>query len=71
MGYGDAMIGDLETTVNAVDCDMVLCATPMDLTRIISVNKPVVRVRYEYRDHGEPTLEACVTKRLKRLADSI
>jgi predicted GTPase len=70
IGYGDAMTSDLETTVNAVDCDMVLCATPTDLTRIISVNKPVVRVRYEYRDHGEPTLEACVTERLKRLADS-
>lgn len=70
MGYGDAMISDLETTINAVDCDMVLCATPVDLTRIISVNKPVVRVRYEYRDYGEPTLKACVTDRLNRLADS-
>ncbi len=66
MGYGDAMIHDLEKTVNAVDCDMVLCATPIDLTRIISVNKPVVRVRYEYRDHGDPTLEACVMARLDR-----
>ncbi len=70
MGYGDAMISDLETTINAVDCDIVVCATPVDLTRIISVNKPVVTVRYEYRDHGEPTLEACVMERLKRLADS-
>jgi len=49
---------------------MVLCATPVDLTRIISVNEPVVRVRYEYRDYGEPTLKACVTDRLNRLADS-
>jgi len=65
MGYGDAMIRDLETTINAIDCDMVLCATPVDLTRIISVNKPVVRVRYEYRDYGDPTLEACVMERLE------
>jgi len=70
MGYGDAMIRDLETTVNAVDCDTVLCATPVDLTRVISVNKPVVRVRYEYRDHGDPTLEACVMARLERLIES-
>ncbi len=65
MGYGDAMIRDLEATINAVDCDAVLCATPVDLARIISVNKPVVRVRYDYRDHGEPTLEACVMSRLE------
>ncbi len=70
MGYGQAMIGDLEATINAVDCDVVLCATPVDLTRIISVNKPVVTVRYAYRDHGEPTLASCVAERLKRAAGS-
>ncbi len=65
MGYSEAMVRDLETTINAADCDMVLCATPVDLSRIISVNRPVARVRYEYRDHGEPTLEACVMERLE------
>ena len=46
MGYGDAQIRDLETTVNAVDCDLVLVATPIDLTRLIDINKPHMRIGY-------------------------
>ena len=43
MGYGEAQIRDLEATVNAVDCDLVLVATPIDLTRLITINKPNMR----------------------------
>ena len=46
MGYGDAQIRDLETTVNAVDCDLVLVATPIDLTRLIEIERPSMRIGY-------------------------
>ena len=46
MGYGDAQVRDLEATVNAVDCDLVLVATPIDLTRLIDIDKPHMRIRY-------------------------
>ncbi len=46
MGYGDAQIRDLEATVNAVDCDLVLVATPIDLTRLIDIKKPHMRIGY-------------------------
>ncbi|HEX9019238.1 MAG TPA: cyclic 2,3-diphosphoglycerate synthase [Anaerolineaceae bacterium] len=56
MGYGDDMVHDLETTINHSDVDMVISATPIDLTRIIKVNKPMQRVRYELQEIGVPTL---------------
>lgn len=46
MGYGDAQIRDLEETVRAVDCDLVLVATPIDLTRLIDIEKPNMRIGY-------------------------
>jgi predicted GTPase len=46
MGYGDAQIRDLEATVNAIDCDIVLIATPIDLTRLIDIKKPTMRIGY-------------------------
>ncbi len=46
MGYGDAQIRDLETTANAVECDLVLVATPIDLTRLIDLKKPTMRIGY-------------------------
>jgi predicted GTPase len=58
MGYGEAMMKDLETTINAADVDLVLSGTPIDLTRIIKINKPIQRVRYELQEIGEPTLES-------------
>ncbi|MEA3375308.1 MAG: cyclic 2,3-diphosphoglycerate synthase [Chloroflexota bacterium] len=58
MGYGDEQIAELEDTINAVECDLVLTATPIDLRRLIDVRHPVIRVRYELQVIGEPTLEA-------------
>lgn len=46
MGYGDKQVRDLERTVNAVDCDLVLVATPIDLTRIIDIERPAMRIGY-------------------------
>ncbi len=57
MGYGDAQVHDLEDTINASDAEMVLIATPIDLTRVIHIHKPSQRVRYELQEIGRPTLE--------------
>ncbi len=64
MGYGAHQIKDMEETINNTDCDLVLGATPIDLTRVISVNKPILRIRYEYKDNSEPTLEKLLKERL-------
>jgi predicted GTPase len=57
MGYGEAQVRDLEKTINKSDVDLVISGTPIDLTRIIKVNKPMQRVRYELQEIGQPTLE--------------
>ena len=57
MGYGDAQRADLEKTIAATPCDMVLIGTPIDLTRVIKIDKPSQRVRYELQEIGAPTLE--------------
>ncbi|MCD6181291.1 MAG: GTPase [Candidatus Cloacimonetes bacterium] len=56
MGYGDQQIKDLEKTINAVDCDVVVIGTPIDLRRIIKINKPAVQVGYELQEIGKPTI---------------
>jgi predicted GTPase len=65
MGYSAEQIKDLEETINASDCDLVLFATPIQLTRIVSINKPAIRVRYEYEDNGSPTLQDVLLSELK------
>jgi len=57
MGYGEGQMKDLEDTINATDCDAVIIGTPIDLRRIIQINKPSVRVFYELQEIGKPTLE--------------
>jgi predicted GTPase len=57
MGYGDAQTRDLEATINQADVDMVIIGTPIDLNRVIKINKPAQRVRYELQEIGRPTLE--------------
>jgi predicted GTPase len=52
MGYGADQIRDLEATLNAVDADLVLSATPIDLNRVLRLNKPITRVRYELAQVG-------------------
>jgi len=66
MGYGDDMVKDLEKTIDASDVDLVISATPIDLTRIIKVNKPMQRVRYELQEIGVPTLEDILKKKFKK-----
>jgi len=57
MGYGEAQVRDLEATIEKADVDMVIVGTPIDLTRVIKINKPYQRVRYELQEIGQPTLE--------------
>ena len=58
MGYGDQQIRDLEETVNAVDCDLVLVATPIDLTRLIEIEKPSMRIGYSLKPEDGALTEA-------------
>jgi predicted GTPase len=56
MGYGAKQIKDLQTTINRADCDSVVVATPIDLGKLIKINKPSVRVSYDLQEIGMPDL---------------
>lgn len=56
MGYGDEQIRELEATIEATPCDLVLIGTPIDLRRVLKLNKPAQRVRYDLQEIGAPTL---------------
>jgi predicted GTPase len=56
MGYGADQTRELEATLNACDADLVLSATPIDITRVLTLNKPVTRVRYELKQVGGPAI---------------
>jgi predicted GTPase len=56
MGYGEQQIKDLESTINASEADVVVVATPIDLGRLLKLNKPTVRVQYELEEIGQPKL---------------
>jgi len=64
MGYGTAQMRDLEATINDSNADLVLTATPIDLTRILKVNLPIMRVRYELQIIGTPTLHDLLQSQL-------
>tara|TARA_B100000315_G_scaffold99629_1_gene91670 strand:- start:217 stop:1509 length:1293 start_codon:yes stop_codon:yes gene_type:complete len=54
MGYGEQQIKDLEATINAADCDVVIIGTPIDLRRLLHIEKPSVRVTYNLKETGRP-----------------
>ncbi|MFH0816774.1 MAG: cyclic 2,3-diphosphoglycerate synthase [Methanobacteriota archaeon] len=62
MGYGTEQVKDLQDTINKVPCDVVLAGTPIDLSRIIKINKPIIRVRYSLKEIGKPDLAAILAK---------
>lgn len=62
MGYGDKQTRELAKTIDAIDCDLVVSATPIDITRVIKVNKPILRVGYELEEIGKPTLKDLLKK---------
>jgi predicted GTPase len=57
MGYSKEQLKDLETTINSVDCDAVIIGTPIDLNRIVKINKPTTRVYYDLQEIGDPNLD--------------
>ena len=56
MGYGDEQVRDLEATIERVPCDVVVVGTPIDLSRLVKIGQPLVRVRYELQEIGQPDL---------------
>jgi predicted GTPase len=65
VGYSEKQIADLKATTDATPCDVIIVGTPVDLGRIIRLNKPVVRVRYELQVLGPVSLEKILDNFLK------
>jgi predicted GTPase len=68
MGYGADQIKDLEATINAADCDVVVIGTPIDLSRILEIDKPHTRVTYDLAEIGSPNLSEILAKFVKERA---
>ncbi len=63
MGYGDSQMKDLEDTINRTECDSVIVGTPIDLGRILNINKPSTRVMYELQEIGANTVESVLKEK--------
>src|SRR5699024_4381230 len=66
MGYSEEQLKDLEETINNTDCDSVIIGTPIDLSRIININKPVARVYYDLDEKGDLNLESVLDEFVKK-----
>ncbi len=66
VGYGEEQIRELEKTINKTPCDVVLIGTPIDLRRVLNINKPAVRAKYELQEIGTPTLEDLLKKKFAK-----
>jgi predicted GTPase len=66
VGYGEAQVAALGQTIAAAPVDYIIAATPIDLARLIPLDKPVVRATYEFAESGEPTLSALLDSFLAR-----
>ncbi len=66
MGYGEQQLKDLETTINNTDCEAVVIGTPIDLNRIIKINKPNTRVYYNLQEIGRPNLDMVLGDFIKK-----
>jgi predicted GTPase len=63
LGYGGEQVKDLGETLRRADCDAIVSGTPTDLTRLIDLDKPVYRVRYELDDLGQPTVRQALVRK--------
>ncbi len=70
MGYSKEQIRDMEKTINACACDVVVVATPIDLRRLVNMKRPAVRVGYELEEIGRPKLEDVIRECLAKIAAS-
>lgn len=66
MGYGDKQVKDLEMTINKVPCDAVIIGTPIDLRRIVKINKPCARISYDLQEIGRPNLTDVLGKLFRK-----
>ena len=64
MGYGETQMQELEETINATPADAVIIGTPINLGRLLNLNKPSVRVRYELQETGEIDLQSILKERI-------
>ncbi len=64
MGYGRRQIEELGETINNTPCDLVIIATPIDLGKVVEINRPIQRVRYELQEIGKPTLRDVLEKNI-------
>ncbi len=62
MGYGEEQMKDLEETIAKTDCDVVIIGTPIDLRRVIKIDKPSVRVTYDLQEIGKPDLQSVLDR---------
>ncbi len=65
MGYDQKQILELEETINQTDCDVVIIGTPIDLSKRIKINKPVVRAKYEFQEISKPGLKDMIMGLIK------
>ena len=63
VGYSEKQLRDLEKTINRTQADLIVVATPIDIGRVIKINKPYVRVRYDLQEIGTPDLEEIIRKK--------
>jgi len=69
-GYFPEQLRDLEETIRQTPCDLVIVATPIDLSRLINISQPILRVTYQVEDWGEPSLEQVVGDFIRRYSFS-
>ena len=66
MGYGEQQMADLSATIERTDCDSVVIATPIDLGRVIKINKPNTRVEYSLQEIGKPDMDGVLDEFIKK-----
>jgi predicted GTPase len=69
MGYGEDQMKELEATINAADADLVLIGTPIDLGKLLNLNKPSTRVRYDLEINGQPSLDDVIETTFKKASE--
>lgn len=67
MGYSPEQLRELEDAVNRAECDLVVSGTPIDLSRLLKTNKPIIRVRYRLEEKSQPDLKKIITRRMQEL----
>jgi predicted GTPase len=70
MGYGEDQLAELEATIRATPCDVVVVGTPVDLGRVLDAGHPIRHVRYDSEDAGDPTLSDVLAPLVSRVREA-